>query len=500
MKIVSLLFTLQLAHAVKPMFFSGTQHFSVAETNVLPGRSLKNATFKVYFDKPVIKFDETDINIKAFFCGSSSNCTKAPANFQVLPVTAWQAIQGGQQYQFKLNTEGANMMSNGLSTVQLELSIDSGACEAEASFTNDLCEASAYTIYYADGLSFTSTTSIDEQQVKLNLNFNMDYFNLNGNYFPFGVTVNDNAASFGSYTMIMINNELKATYYGAKPSDKVCLKVTTTDLPAVGNSYGDYIIDGSYTPVCFNVSATPCATFTWSEWSGCTFDCTPSPKFAQNNTQTRDQLFPDNSDDDATKCASITQTQNCTIKHEYPCEFKIASAVETGTECHPNGTYDSPNDGDTCNSGRQREDCYCGNGCEADGNCCQSYYSKCLVDAHLEVKLFYKYAPCWEPHVCTETVPKGSGMPYCDATKTAAPNKDYEGSVDSGILRVPVLEGTCDPLALEYNITRDYIYRCTCFGVPSGNYTCDVSAVSGGQPFPGVCCGGLQAFAKNCFP
>jgi len=487
MKIASLLFTLQLAHAVKPMFSSGTQYFSVAESNVLPDRSLKNATFKVYFDKPVIEFDQNDIAIEAFICGSSSNCTSAPDNFRV-QVTSWQELQGGQQYHFKLNTDSANMID--LSTVKLKLSTPPGACKAQVSSFE--CEASAYTIYYAGGLSFTSTTSIAEQQVNLNLNFNLDYFNLNGEYFPFKVTVNDDAAPFGSYTMIMINNELNAMYYGAEPSDKVCLEVTT-DLPAVGNIYGDYIITGSYTPVCFTVSAEACGTYTWAEWSGCTFECLADDKFAADNTQTRIRVYPE------TNCPVVNETRSCAITYPYPCELLFKSAVETGSECHPvGGEFKS----DTCSVGRVVQDCYCGGDCVEKGNCCQSYYKNCLTDAKNDPSLFYKYAPCWEPHKCKAV--DEPGMPYCDASYTTDPRggpANFANSVMKGNLRLPVKtntqEDTCDPLALARNVTRGYKYACTCFGVLNNGgdnsiYTCD------NYQFPGFCCGGKESFANSC--
>jgi len=489
MKISSLLFTLQLAHAVKPMFFSDTQYFSVAANDVLPGRSLTDATFKVYFDKPVIEFDEADISVQAFFCADSV-CKPALGSFQV-QVTAWQAIPGKQQYQFKLNTDNADFTTNDLSTVQLVLSTADGGCQAEATLLN--CEASAYNIYYANGLSTTSATSIDEQQVHLNLNFDLDYFNLNGAYFPFEVTVNGVAAAFGSYDMIMTNNELNATYYGAETGDKVCLETTTGILPAVGNSYGDYISQESYTPVCFEVSSEPCKTFSWSEWSGCAYECKPAATFDSDNVQTRTKVYPD------AGCDIDTERRICQISYTTACKLRINKADETGLECHPIG--DNPRGDpwttDTCNVGKLITGCECGGDCASKGvggTCCQSFYEHCLVDAKNDPALFYKYAPCWEPHTCTVPPVEGD-IPYCDNTKTAISNNpgELQNSVLAGYKYPPFKSGSCDPLAEARGITRAYKYRCTCFGVIQS----DLTTVETCNDL-GYCCGGWQSFANSC--
>lgn len=512
-----LLVTLQLAQAAKPHFFSNSQYFSNADGvgKVLPGRGLSTQTFKIYFDTQVTGFETTDISISMEACTNVYGLAEddCVATTEAAPTITSASTNNDQQWSFQL-TAASSTVVPAENYYRVTMSTIDGACQAVGSLSN--CQASSYVFYYSNGLSFTSATEMVQQTVSFDLDFTAATYNLNGDYFPFYVTVNGAEAAFGTYTMDFGTPQVSAKYFGAEPNDQICLKISAEigdALPAFSDHFGNYYSRETFEGVCYTVTSDTCAVYTWSEWSDCTFQCKPDTRLDSQNKQYRDKIFTSDS------CETEKAQRVCAVTYTRACVTPVVSAMETGLEC-------APADGstaDTCTRDKQTlNGCECGNGCElkTPSTCCQSYYKNCLDNAASNPALFYKYLPCWEPHTCVakDTLPEANTRPppasaafgppascgttespsdctspYCDSFYTANPQTEFYHSVYYGAFKLPVLVNpisgnTCDPLTTQYG-DRAYNYECSCFGTTNTGFTC-LNAEN--------CCSGFQSFNDNC--
>jgi hypothetical protein len=263
-----------------------------------------------------------------------------------------------------------------------------------------------------------------------------------------------------------------------KPGETYCL-VGNEDPDTnsvVSDYYGNFLDQAAFPDMCYTVPEDPCR-YTWSDWSDCTFACKPLPEDDASNVQKRHTMFANPAE--CNKDVEV-ETKPCTITFTKPCRGRIFGG-ETGNECtcatDMNNVLEVQENTYTTQSG-----CKCGGTCVADGDCCQSYYKKCLADQVWEKneddsrgddvlpEYRYLYFPCWQPQTCNTNDEK----PSCTANSRGTSNFSNKCKGETS------------------GVGREYDYYCMC---SLEKFKCFEKS------YRDQCCGGEDSYRTVCdFP
>jgi len=461
----------QVQSGITPYVFSDRTYYNVDSSNKVSGEDVFSATFKVRFNKRVgriIGWDDT--SIPSVLAGVTVH-----PSFEK-EIVAVGVPNSANSYGFDFTLRATSSLTNFPSESSLTIKAQPGFfCEEIFGAPENACElggldtntvgSNAYTIEV--GSSFTYKIDWNQEgvdQITAFLTFDHSVYD-KSQYFPemkLQINGNDVTALDQAFLAISDTNRM-FNVHGAVPSSVVCLVPVETDpqKTIIGDAYGNGLKGQEILAderMCYTMPAEQlCGD--WSEWSDtCTYlGCVPIPADEQFNVQTRSRTnaqFPD--------CNIAPESRVCEVEPSFPpCTVQIQPS-EVGNECEA--------DQSTCNSGGTIAGvgCQCGGDCMARGNCCQSYFKTCIGEEEATTNpiYFYKYAPCWNPSVCTQSAPTPPTTFAC-----GNPNNN-DGS------------NQCN--------SRPYSYRCYCGFSEASGLTCgDI----GGSD---LCCSGDSSFTANC--
>lgn len=363
--------------------------------------------FTVMFSGDVTNFDAEDIEIVA---RAENSDDLLPAG--ALVITDFQVLSP-KRYTFKISSTLFSVPTPSLVRVLLAFRIPENVVPESNR------ESNIFAIEYVSDFQETYNAEMEEETVLMTLSAPRTQYEAIPN--PMTVTINGEVAATEMVTYSYDSMHLQwITRNVNQAGSKVCLTFANQTAPAAyGDVYGMFFgpfLAPMGDALCITTPADPCDIYKWSEWTDCTYQCTPIPADESDNVQRREKTF-------SSGCNQIPEVESrlCPVTFNFECVGFILGG-ETGSECSgPDG----------CTSGLQLSGCYCGSDCEDDPGkiCCQSFYTSCVEDKYeiapdastdgvLRPEYRYEYFPCWNPTECVPTDPANTPnrvtVPACD--------------------------------------------------------------------------------------